>query len=448
MPSISQSKRKYLTSPPESSGVPRGIPHILANDGAERFSYYGMRAILVPFLMAHLCNSASQLAPMTPTQAKSVYHLFMSATYFFPFFGAILADAYWGKYRTILYLSLVYCVGHACLALNGTTAGVAIGLSLIAVGAGGIKPCVTAHIGDQFGPSNKQLFPRCTSWFYWITNFGGGLSMVCTPYILEHFGTHAAFGLPGILMLLAAIVFWAGRYRFVHVPPQGFRAAIDDLRNPAVRRRLLQLLTMYMFAMIFFSLYDQTGSAWVLQAGSMDCHLVGVEWLPAQIQAINPVLVLLLIPLHNHVIYPAIEKGVRLTPMRKIGAGLLLIAVPFAICGILQSQIDAGLRPNIVYHVLCFVLISMAEVLFMITLIEVSYTQAPQSMKSIVMSILLLSVAAGNALTALVNTLIERNLRVLDGQAYYWFFAAAAFSAACIFGVLARRWAHQQMNPA
>src|SRR3954453_22005766 len=163
---------KYLTGQITTTWMPPGVPYIVGNEAAERFSYYGMRSILVVYMTQYLLNRNGQLATMSEADAKVSYHLFVSAVYFFPFFGAILADAFLGKYRTILILSIVYCFGHLTLALDSTRIGLLIGLSLIAIGSGGIKPCVSANVGDQFGATNQHLIQRVFSWFYFSINFG------------------------------------------------------------------------------------------------------------------------------------------------------------------------------------------------------------------------------------------------------------------------------------
>src|SRR6185369_16488434 len=144
-------------------------------------------------------------------------------SYFLPILGAFLGDAILGKYRTVLFLSIVYCFGHLALALSHTRLGLVLGLGLIALGAGGIKPCVSANVGDQFGRSNQHLLERVFGWFYFSINLGAFASSVLTPLLLKEYGPHVAFGVPGVLMLLATIVFWLGRNKFVHIPPGGWR---------------------------------------------------------------------------------------------------------------------------------------------------------------------------------------------------------------------------------
>ena len=144
-------KQEYLTSPPKITTMPPGVPYIVGNEAAERFSYYGMNSILTIFMTKYLLDKMGHLSVMPPAKAEAWYHTFVSALYFLPIFGAILADAVFGKFRVVFWLSIVYCFGHVTLALMGSPVAhaieprylLAIGLLMIAMGAGGIKPCVS-----------------------------------------------------------------------------------------------------------------------------------------------------------------------------------------------------------------------------------------------------------------------------------------------------------------
>jgi POT family proton-dependent oligopeptide transporter len=211
----------YLRAPQPSRQMPAGIPFIVGNEAAERFSFYGMRAILVVFMTQYLLSSSGAADTMNEEEAKGWFHLFVSAVYITPLLGALISDGLLGKYRTIILLSLVYCLGHLALALDHTRLGLLIGLGLIALGSGGIKPCVSAHLGDQFGCTNAHLLPRAFGWFYFAINLGAFFSILITPWLLQRLGPAWAFSVPGVLMVIATIVFWSGRYRFVHIPPRG-----------------------------------------------------------------------------------------------------------------------------------------------------------------------------------------------------------------------------------
>ena len=198
---------------------PRQIPYIIASEACERFSFYGMRNILTPFLMTALLLSVPE--HLRAGEAKDVFHSFVIGVYFFPLLGGWLADRLLGKYNTILYLSIVYVIGHLFLALFETSKeGFYTGLFLIALGSGGIKPLVSAFMGDQFDKSNKQLAQKAFDIFYFTINFGSFFASLLMPLTLKHFGPAVAFGIPGVLMALATLFFWLGRHRYVHVAPE------------------------------------------------------------------------------------------------------------------------------------------------------------------------------------------------------------------------------------
>ncbi len=438
----------YRTQPAATSAMPPGIPYIVGNEAAERFSFYGMKTILVVFMTQYLISSSGRPDFMTETEAREWMHLFVASAYFFPILGGILADAFLGKYLTILLLSVVYCLGHLCLALMDMPepflaatleprGWLLAGLALVAVGSGGIKPCVSAHVGDQFGRSNRHLLEQVFGWFYFAINFGSFFSTLLTPWLLAHVGAGWAFGVPGILMAIATLVFWLGRNRFVHVPPRG-AGYFAETFGPEGLSAIGRLVPLYLLVAVFWSLYDQTGGAWVQQAQRMDRRFFGVDWLESQIQAINPLLVLAFIPLFGAVIYPTVGRFLDFTPLRRILVGFGLAVAAFAISATAQQLIDAESTrlaaadlgpeaarwPSVGWQLLAYVVITAAEVLVSITCLEFSYTQAPPQMKSLVMSLYLLSVSLGNLFTAAVNILTRdaAGNSTLTGASYYWFF--------------------------
>jgi POT family proton-dependent oligopeptide transporter len=418
-------ERKFMTAPIATDKMPPAVPYIIGNEMAERFSFYGFAAILTIFL--------HQYIGMSESAAKAEYHNFKSLAYAFPLLGSLIADVFWGKYKTILYLSLVYCVGHGVLAVQETHWGVNVGLFLIALGAGGIKPCVSSNVGDQFGSQNAHLIPKVYSWFYFSINFGSFFSTLLTPKLLSGFqlgsfkfeGSSAwAFGVPGILMGIATFVFWLGRHKYVHIPPGGKGVVREALSGEGLKA-LSRLAILFVFVAMFWALYDQMSSAWVLQAMDMDRVLWGdFEVDAAQTHVMNPVLILLFIPLFTYVLYPAISLVFPLTPLRKIGIGMLLCAASFVVIARIEDWIalaDAGQgpRPWVMWQVPAYMLMTAAEAMISITCLEFSYTQAPRRTKSMVMSVYLLSVALGNQFTALVNTIFGDDL---TGSNYYWAF--------------------------
>ncbi len=426
--------------------MPKGISYIIGNEFAERFSFYGMKAILVVFMTKYLVDSSGNLALMSESESNFWYHTFVMFTYFTPLIGAIISDVFLGKYKTIIYLSIVYCLGHLALALDETRLGLTIGLTLIAMGSGGIKPCVSAHVGDQFSSDNKGLLNVVFKYFYLAINLGSVISMLLTPLLLSWYGPHVAFGVPGLLMLVATILFWAGRNEFIAIKPVGPKKYWEALTSDQGKKAITNLVPVYLLVALFWAIFDQTGSALVHQADKMnrlvDFGFLQFELLPSQVQAINPFLVILFIPLFTFSIYPFLEKFLSLSGLRKITIGMFLGALSFVICALVQNQIDLGNNPSILLQVVVYIILTAAEIFVSITALEMAYTQAPNSLKSFIMSFYLLSVALGNFITAFINGINEQadGSLLLEGSSYYWFFAGLAVIAGFMLLIMSARY--------
>ncbi len=417
------------------SPPPAGIPYIIGNEAAERFSYYGMKAILVVFMTSYLKDSSGALAPMSEEDAKAWYHVFNSVNYFFPILGALIADIFWGKYRTIMYLSLVYCLGHFVLVMFETRFGLGVGLLLIAIGSGGIKPCVIAHVGDQFTARTSHWLEKTFGFFYLSINLGAFISTLLTPFLLEEFGPSVAFGLPGFFMLLATWFFYLGRKVFVAIPPVSWSEYSKSLYSASGKQALRSLSVLFLFISVFWSLFDQTGSSWVLQAKQMERRLnfcfglwedsrCSVELLPSQIQSLNPILILILVPIFTFIIYPFLRKRMALPLTFRIQAGMLLASLSFVVVGLAESRLQAGIPTSIVWQMLAYLILTSAEVLVSVTAYEFAYTQAPAKMKSLIMGLYLLSLSLGNLIAAGVNSFLSSTTTpLLEGAGYFYFFS-------------------------
>ncbi len=445
---------KFRTTPEKTDRMPPGIKYIIGNEAAERFCFYGLRAILVIYMTQYLRNRAGELAPMNENEANYWYHLFVASNYFFPMLGAIVADAFWGKYRTVFWISLVYCAGCVALAADPTRLGLFLGLGLIALGSGGIKPCVSSNVGDQFGSGNQHLVSRAFGWFYFAVNFGSFFSISLVPVLLKHCGPGVAFGLPAVLMFLATLIFFSGRYKFVHIPPKGswsrpletweqFKSATFTRESMAAFGRLAILFS---FVAVFWSLWDQSGGEWVLQAEKMERHFSLFGWnfelLSSQLQAVNAIMILALIPVFQYGVYPALDRVWKLTPLRKIGLGIFTIGVSFLISAWIEGQLVAGHKVNVLWQLPAYLILSSGEVMTSITALEFAYTQAPKHLKAVVQALYLWSITAGNLFTALVQKFIQNpdGTSKLPGASFYVFFAVLAMVTAVVFAFIALRY--------
>jgi proton-dependent oligopeptide transporter, POT family len=525
---MSQTADISSASPKKSNKMPAAIPYIVGNEAAERFNYYGLRAILTTFMVAQFYNPTGSTDPAVMQAAEATAnaktHDFVAMSYLLPMFGGMVSDWFWGKYKTILYLSIVYVIGNIALAVSVNSEMIfTSALMLIALGAGGIKPCVSANVGDQFDESNQHLISKAFSAFYAAINGGSLLSILMIPYLKAHYGPQVAFGVPAIAMMIATAFFYAGRNKYVKVPPKGdsnklvilltafgtllasylifdkfskeifgsnfqggtgpilgawglmiiavalifkkqwfakpgnfiginlyallnggFANAAKEYSEETIEgiKSVWRIFSVFAFVPIFWALWDQSQSEWVVQAQKMDLNFLGIQWQAEQISFVNAGFILAFIPLFNFVVFPILEKmGVKVTPLRKLGAGFVITALSFVVISIIQGWIDAGQTPNIGYQIAAFVVLTAGEVLVSITCLEYAYTQAPPSMKSTIMASYLLTVTLGNVLVSIIQNNIKAGgfFAQFHGAGFFWLFTGICAANAIVFMLISPR---------
>jgi proton-dependent oligopeptide transporter, POT family len=500
----------------KSDKMPSAIPYIIGNEAAERFNYYGLRAILTTFMVTQFFSAkypaaaGEEVSQAAVAAANGATHDFVAMSYLLPLFGGMLSDWFWGKYKTILYLSMVYVVGNIMLAVTTTNETLfTSALMLIALGAGGIKPCVSANVGDQFDDTNSHLLSKAFDAFYFSINAGSFLSILLIPYLNKHYGPAVAFGVPAIAMTIAIAFFYAGRDRYVKVPPKGddnkkvifgtafatlvasyiywdkvqhagtgpvifcwlflviivafifkkqwfakpgnfiginlyaltnggFDAAAKEYSTPTIEgvKAVWRVFSVFAFIPVFWALWDQNQSEWVIQAQKMDLNFMGIKWEAEQISAVNAILILLFIPLFSFGIYPGLKTlGVNVTPLRRFGAGLLVTALSFVVISMIQQHIDAGETPSIAWQLLAYVILTAGEIMVSITGLEYAYTQSPPSMKSTIMGCYLLMVTLGNVLVSMIQKNIEHGgfFAQFKGASFFWLFTGICAGTAVLF---------------
>uniref|UniRef100_A0A8C2AEV8 Solute carrier family 15 member 1 n=1 Tax=Cyprinus carpio TaxID=7962 RepID=A0A8C2AEV8_CYPCA len=383
---------KKAKNRPSCLGYPVSIFFIVVNEFCERFSYYGMKAVLVLYFK-YFIGWDNDLS-------TTIYHTFVALCYLTPILGAIIADSWLGKFKTIVYLSIVYTIGQVIMAISaihditdtnrdGTpdnmtfhTAMSMLGLILIALGTGGIKPCVAAFGGDQFEEHQEKQRSTFFSIFYLSINAGSLLSTLITPILrAQECGIYSkqscfplAFGVPAALMVVALIVFIAGHNMYIMESPKGnILLQVMKCIGFAIRNRfnhrskqhpkrehwmdwaeekydklliaqvkmVLKVLFLYIPLPMFWALFDQQGSRWTLQATTMDGNFGAFIIQPDQMQIVNPILIVIMVPIMASAVYPLIKKcGLNFTPLRRMTVGMLLASLAFVAAALLQIQID------------------------------------------------------------------------------------------------------------
>lgn len=452
---------------------PSQIKYIVGNEACERFSYYGMRSVLAGYITGAVLKGGLGQDADTSTR---IIHLFVFVNYFMPLVGAWLSDKLIGRYRTILWVSLFYCAGHgvlACSDLFGSVGGklycLYAGLALIAFGSGGIKPCVSAFVGDQFRSDQASLLQKAYGAFYWSINFGSFFSFLAIPWVKDTWGYSLAFGVPGILMAVATLIFWLGTPHYVRVPPRreshsaGFfqvfwhalrarrpgapfwEAALGRFSQQEVDAAKSVMPILFVFALVpaFWSLFDQMNSTWVLQGQMMAAVKLGSFTLGAeQMQSVNPVFVMVLVPLLTLLVYPRIGRFA--SPLRRMSAGMFLGAFSYLIVAAIQSRLEGGAHLCVLLQLVPYFVLTAAEVLISTTGLEFAYREAAPEMKSTIMSFWLLTVAFGNLLVAGITQLLGDGSHSGSVSASrFLLYAAMTFVVAVLFSLISRTYRYR-----
>ncbi|XP_043465232.1 solute carrier family 15 member 1-like [Leptopilina heterotoma] len=392
---------------------PRAIFLIICTEFCERFSFCGMRTLLSLYLRNVLLFQENE--------STVIYHIFIMFCYLIPIIGAILADSYLGRFRGMTF----------------------IGLFLIACGTGGIKPCVAAFGGDQFHlPLQEKYLQQFFSIFYFTINFGGLVGMILIPVLRKYINCFndnscyaLGFGFPAALMIISLFQ----KHWLDNSQEKFSQKLISDIKI------VLAVLYLYIPLPIFWSLFDQQGSRWTFQASRMNGYIWNLQILPDQLQVINPALVLCLIPIFDKGIYPIFNKICRLhSALNRMIIGGIFAGFAFITSGFLELQLEFQklytMTPPNEIHILWlfpqYFLISVAEIMFAISGLEFSFTQAPKSMKTITIAAWYLSVAIGNLLVIIII-----QSRFFQSQANEFFlFAGLIMLNMLIFALMTRRY--------
>ena len=561
-----------LATPPQtrSDRWPAQIKFIVGNEACERFSYYGMRSILAGYITGEVLKGG---LGQDVDSSTNIIHAFVSANYFMPLFGAWLSDKLIGRYHTILWVSLFYCAGHGVLACSDFAGGVHgkliclyVGLALIAFGSGGIKPCVSAFMGDQFRAEQSHLIQKAYGAFYWAINLGSFFSFLVIPWVKNHYRYSWAFAVPGVLMGIATFVFWLGTKKYVRVPPSrktrsagfipvffnayanrassGFGPLLNILTTLGAPLFVIVALTIVAFAEmslvtraigwaavictalwyasvlvtsllgkfdpgdnfwagaqkrytekeisaarsvspilfvmalipIFWSLFDQSNSTWVLQGEKMTPYNLPDIWFPTfdvlrnwfqglakspfelvrlsigaeEMQSMNPLIVMVLVPLFTLGVYPRMGKFA--SPLRRMSYGMFFAAVSYLIVAALQKKIEAGVQLSVMWQTVPYIVLTAGEVLLSTTGLEFAFREASAELKSTIMSFWLLTVTVGDLFVVGITKLFSEagagNRAASVSTNRFLLYAGLTFVVAILFSVIASTYKYRDATAA
>jgi POT family proton-dependent oligopeptide transporter len=312
---------------------PLGFWFFFCGGCAERCSYYGMRAILLLYMI--------RILNYEDGNANQIMSFFVAGCYLLPLLGGFIADRYLGNYRTIVYFSIPYVIGQGILGIAAlhNTFYLFLSLGLLVLGAGIIKPNISTLMGltyDQRRPGQSTLRSDAFALFYGSINIGSALSMICVPVIRNAFGGDSdayakAFLFPTVLMALSFVIFALGKPFYAVETIHGKKH-----RTPEERRERLdvlqRMLGLFLVVAVFWSIYDQAESTWVLFTRDyLHLKLFGHPIEADQLQTLNPVLILIMLPPITMMWHLLARLGWNLRPTSKMLIGFLVTGGTMAV---------------------------------------------------------------------------------------------------------------------
>lgn len=418
------------------SAHPRGLWFFFWGEFAERSSYYGMRAILLLYMTERL--------GFTDGRASQVMSVFIAACYFLPLVGGWLADNFIGRYRTIVGFSLPYIVGHVLLGVESKWF-LYSALALLAMGSGVIKPNISSLMGmtyDQQRPGQPHLRSEAFAIFYASINVGAALSSFAMPWLRTQFGYAVAFLFPAGLMVLSFLIFALGKPYYAQEKIEHKRLTPQEFNERL--QVLLRLGGLFLVVAFFWSIFDQSASTWTLFAKDhIRLNLFGYKIEPDMIQALNPLFIILFLPPIT-ALWRVLERaGLPLRASDKMLIGFLLTGISMAVMAVAGYLAGAEGRVSVLWQVIPYILITVAEVCISVVGLELAFTAAPATMKSFVAACWLLTVFFGNLFNAQITplygaTIESLGLHLTPGN-YFLGFALADIPITLAFFLIARQ---------
>lgn len=395
---------------------PRGLWFVFWGELAERASYYGMRTLLTLFLVARFHYDKPS--------AGATANYFTAACYVLPLLGGFIADRWLGKYRTIVYWSFPYILGHVFLGESTTPFQLYLALALLAAGSGAIKPNTSALMGQIYEKEGKkELLPEAFSFFYAAINIGAATTSIALPLVVAHFAGvsiadmsaadpvklnnayRVALMCPTVLMGVALGIFMMGRK---HYPEERIdRAPKPPALRKQERETLVRLSGVFALIAMFWFVYDQSSSTWVLFGTDlMDPRLApfNITLTAEQMQGLNPVLIIVFTPIFN-ALWSTVKQrrgGVDLPATQKMMLGFLLVIGCMGVMAWAGYQTQNGtVKVSIWYDVLATVIVTMAELCVSVIGLEFAFNNASPETRSTVTAAFLFTVFVGDSLGGL-----------------------------------------------
>ena len=430
-------------------GHPRALTFLFATEMWERFSYYGMRALLVLYMVKYLLLPGqaenviglgalkqmyeAMFGPLgVQAFSSQIYGLYTGLVYLTPVFGGLLADRVLGQHRTILLGAALMAIGHFIMAFESLFL---VALTLLILGNGAFKPNMSAQVGGLYAPGDRRR-DRAYSIFYVGINLGAFLAPLVCGTLGEELGWHYGFTAAGVGMTLALVIYLCA---IPTLPPDELHQAIatGTEHAPLTRsewRGILALLVLFIPTALFWAVYEQQGNTIALWADDHTDRFINLLVWRGEIpvtwfQAFNPFLIFAFTPLLVAWWTRQAARGAEPSTVTKMAFGCFGVALANLIMiGAVWEA--AGDEASWLWLLGYFVVITVGELYLSPIGLSLVSKVAPARMVSMLMGLWLATSFTGNLLAGWLGSFWSG----MDKGMFFLMMAGiAAFAGAVIF---------------
>jgi len=439
------------------SGNWKACPFILGNECCERLAYYGINSNMVRYLTRKFMEGNA-------TAANNVTN-WSGTCYITPLIGAFIADAYWGRYKTIAVFSIVYFFGMTLLTISasvpklkppckasdvnchlttGQTGVFFLSLYIIALGTGGIKPCVSSFGADQFDETDVVEKKKKSTRLYRHQKPGGSPLTRIAQVLVASFrkwNTPVPRDKSGLYEVQDKESVIEGSRKLEHTDGLLFldKAAVETVNDKSTDgynnpwrlctvtqveelKAVVRILPIWASGIIFATVYSQMSTLFVEQGGTMDASL-GPHFKipPASLSIFDTLSVIFWVPVYDRLIVPVARKYTGhqrgFTQLQRMGIGLVISIFSMVVAGLVEIKRlnmvkehnyyeRLNIPMSIFWQIPQYFLIGASEIFTFIGQLEFFYDQAPDAMRSLMSALSLTTVALGNYLSTLLVTIV------------------------------------------
>ena len=398
-------------------GHPRGLFVLFLTELWERFSYYGMRAILPLFLIAETTNQNPGLG-WTSAQALSLLGTYMMSVYLAAIPGGILADRYLGQKKTVMVGGLILCAGHCILAISSLWAFYT-GICLIVLGVGCLKPNITSMVGSLYANGDQRRDMAFTI-FYIGINTGALVASLVVGYIGETYNWHYGFGLAGLGMLLGQIVYLLGQKDLQGVggapkKQQPHPMTIAHSPTPKTtplsrqdRHRICAVLVCSAIVIVFWGAFEQAaGLMNIYTQQKINRVIAGFEVPSSWFVGLNPLFILIFGSSVARFWSRRKLKGIEHSSFLKmaIGTGILGLGFAFMVFASMETKLSVSGKASVYWLILAYLFHTVGELCCMPSAMSFVTKVAPAKYSSVLMGLFFAATGLGNKISGEIGKL-------------------------------------------